>query len=123
MPSGQGRYSPASVREDCNGGTGLLQKGHVHSHNESMETDGSIEAQRNCEKRQQADKVHYSIFKKPCSGRRWTSFEKYLCSVCVLLFLACVAFIVIAFTRDQPQRCSTGKSVDPGQGTSVARYV
>ncbi|XP_064610281.1 neprilysin-1-like [Liolophura sinensis] len=110
MPSGQGRYSPASVREDCNGGTELLQKGHVHSHNESTETDASTETQRNCEKRQQADKVHYSIFKKPCSGRRWTSFEKYLCSVCVLLLLACVAFIVIAFTRDQPQQCSPGNS-------------
>ncbi len=37
--------------------------------------------------------------------RRRTKLEKYLMVLCLLLFVACVAFLIIALTRDSKGEC------------------
>ena len=41
----------------------------------------------------------------PSCQRKWTPREKYLLTICGLLFLACVAFVLVAFVRDSCFRC------------------
>ena len=41
----------------------------------------------------------------PSCQRKWTPREIYLLTICGLLFLACVAFVLIAFVRDSCHHC------------------
>lgn len=54
-------------------------------------------------KKNSLDKVDVTVHlynNTGCSGQ-WTSREKYLTAVCVLLFCACIAFVAVAFIRDR----------------------
>lgn len=55
----------------------------------------------NMKNKNSADKVDVTVHlynNTGCSGQ-WTSREKYLTVVCVLLFCACIAFVAVAFIR------------------------
>lgn len=59
-------------------------------------------------KRNSLDKVDVTVHlydNTGCSGP-WTSREKYLTVVCVLLFSACIAFVTVAFIRDNEETTS-----------------
>ena len=49
----------------------------------------------------------------PSCQRKWTPREKYLLTICGLLFLACVAFVLIAFVRDSCFQCHHHSKYDP----------
>lgn len=60
-------------------------------------------------KKNSLDKVDVTVHlynNTGCSGR-WTSREKYLTAVCVLLFCACIAFVAVAFIRDREDTSSS----------------
>ena len=93
MPSSPGhqKYTPAPA-EDANGDVELnnTEKKDVLKDNEKQNDIRDPE-------RAKEVTVYYSGDTGP---RRRTSLEKYLIVLCILLFLACLAFIVIAFTRN-----------------------
>lgn len=78
------KYTPAPA-EDANGDVEL---------NNDKQQQNDI---RDTEKGGKELTVYYTGDSGP---RRRTTLEKYLIVLCILLFIACLAFIVIAFTRD-----------------------
>lgn len=63
----------------------------------------------NMKNKNSADKVDVTVHlynNTGCSGQ-WTSREKYLAVVCVLLFCACIAFVAVAFIRHREDTSSS----------------
>lgn len=63
----------------------------------------------NMKNKNSADKVDVTVHlynNTGCSGQ-WTSREKYLTVVCVLLFCACIAFVAVAFIRHREDTSSS----------------
>lgn len=84
------KYTAAPV-EDANGDVEMNKEGRKNS-NRANEKQNDIREPENGKELT----VYYS---GETGARRRTSLEKYLIILCILLFLACLAFIVIAFTR------------------------
>lgn len=78
---------------------------HVGSCQHGTNTNNSHICKMKCESRKDMEKKNLNggiclSHSKTCH-RKWNVREKYLLAVCTLLFLSCVAFILIAFTRDK----------------------
>ncbi|KAK6176464.1 hypothetical protein SNE40_014749 [Patella caerulea] len=96
----QARYmSPVKEDQECNGGTNLsLNSTGVNNVKKTGNSDlDPEEPMKNAQ-------IHF--LPKPSQDSRvcmvlsrWTNREKYLGALCLLLFVACVVFIIVAFTR------------------------
>ncbi|XP_046579512.1 neprilysin-1-like [Haliotis rubra] len=100
MPTGCNLRS----QDKCNGGTGCVMT--------SNHTKGMVG--KDVEKGDDPTLLGFlprdSVQEVP--GSWWTSREKYLMAVCTLLFLACIAFIAVAFTRsDESKHCLTAECI------------
>ncbi|XP_046381233.1 neprilysin-1-like [Haliotis rufescens] len=100
MPSG----CNLRPQDKCNGGTGCVMT--------SNHTEGMVG--KDVEKGDDPTLLGFlprmSVQEVPASW--WTSREKYLMAVCTLLFLACIAFIAVAFTRsEESKHCLTADCI------------
>lgn len=119
------------LEEDCNG-VGHHQPSHVvnvEPTNNKMETEvdetGQISihdprcdfisepGQNKC-KETKTENANFTGAEKSCCHRRWTVREKYLMVICVLLSICCVAFVLIAFVRENDIR-----NICPCKGTHL----
>jgi hypothetical protein len=111
MPSNNTEgYPHPNMHSTCNGDTKHKTYSLNHNENEKFLPQDRIkrkdanENQNNTKetKKDTTDKVDVIVHMYETGGcsRRWTNREKYLLSICSLLFFACVAFIIVAFIRD-----------------------
>jgi len=103
-------YPHPNMHSTCNGDT--KHKTYSLNHNENdkflpqdrIKRKDANENQNDTKetKKDTKDKVDVIVHMYETEGcsRRWTNREKYLLSICSLLFFACVAFIIVAFIRD-----------------------
>ena len=104
------KYAPANQNEPGEAGDKLPPH---RIPRKGDDANGSIEMQKRSHKAKQSKEGPLTVAGDPAelrvfyTGRRGmalpcrrTRTEKYLVALCLLLFCACVAFIVIAFARD-----------------------
>ena len=107
MPVCNHGTSDAAPQVERNGGVGHHQPSHhvkmdgchddENSHN-SHYSNKTFSQEKKDAHEGEKDSLKFSQ-SRTCHSK-WTPREKYLVTICGLLFLSCVAFILIAFTRD-----------------------
>ncbi len=100
MPSTEYKDIPTVTYDDLNGGIELNKMSNENSNMEKTNlnaTDVEKSLHPSDGKDQKELRVYYAGDANPY---RRTKMEKYLIALSILLFTACVAFIVIAFTRE-----------------------
>lgn len=111
MPSNNTEgYPHSNMHSTCNGDTKHKTYNLNHNENDKFLPQDRIKRKDTNEnqndtketKKDTKDKVDVIVHMYETEGcsRRWTNREKYLLSICSLLFFACVAFIIVAFIRD-----------------------
>ena len=114
---------------EINGGVGYHQPSHYVTAETVVDECGhthiSDTARNNSKVRKTKSEKHKHNEMKGINGgimisqgrtchRKWTVREKYLLAICALLFLSCIAFVLVAFTRDktfQKNCLCNGKSI------------
>ena len=94
----------SNIETQCNGGVGYhrpdqyVKSGADADDKENGYSQTVSSRFHDCDK--EAEVGFKRKFQSQSCKRKWTPREKYVLTICGLLFLACVAFIVIAFLRD-----------------------
>ena len=98
--------STSNMETQCNGGVGYhrpdqyVQSGADLNEKENGYNRTNSDMCHNCDKDPEVGFLRKSRSQSESCQRKWTPREKYMLTICGLLFLACVAFILIAFIRD-----------------------
>lgn len=94
MPTNSAQKYCTAVKEDCNGKPQVIV-----CMNSSVPDEARQRVSLDSNEKHADGQVHYHS-NSATARRKWTNREKYLLSLCCLLFAASVVFIFIAFFRD-----------------------
>ena len=98
--------STSNTETQCNGGVGYHRPDHYvasAANADDKENGYGKTVSSRCDDCDREEEIGFKRkFQSQSCKRKWTPREKYILTICGLLFLACVAFIVIAFIRDCP---------------------